>query len=194
MFPTTLWTAIRLAGDADSHALDAFASTYRPPMLSYIRSRGFSAGEAEDICQDAFVRILAGDVLAKADAARGRFRCLVLTVVVRTIQDRLRKRRKDEQSLGEHDPPDRDPDFDRQWVLHLSERALKRLRDQGSPYYEVLDKHLGGEPQDRKRLYNARKKLIALIRAEVAETCSSAQEFEAEVAYLSGFLRPSRNR
>jgi len=192
VFPTTLWTAIRLAGDADASALETFARSYRPPILSYVRSRGFSENEADDICQDAFVRILAGDVLAKASAARGRFRCLVLTVVVRTIQDRLR-RRKSEQSLGEHDPADRDPDFDRQWVLHLSERALKRLGDQGSPYYEVLRRHLEGEPQDRRRLHNARKKLIALIRAEVAETCSSQQEFAAEVAYLSEFLRPAKN-
>ena len=196
MFPTTLWTSIHKAGEADTQALDVFARDYRPPILAYIRARGVSPAEAEDVCQDAFVRILSGEVLGKADANRGRFRSLILTVVQRTIQDRWRReatrREKLEELPLEHDPADRDPDFDRRWILHLAERAMTRLAEQDSPYYPVLREHLAGRSQDRNRLWNARKKLIALIRAEISNTCSSHAEFETEVAYLSGFLRPGK--
>lgn len=190
MFPTTVWTDIARAGARDQDALDEFARRYRAPVLAFIRRRGLSEAEAEDACQDAFVRVLKGDVLARADAQRGRFRALLLTIVRRTLLDRARKEARQGELPLEHDPPsdDRDPDFDRAWVLHLAERAMERLREEGSGYHDVLRAHLAGEPQDRQKLWIARKKLIAKIRHEVAMTCDSHEEFEEEVAYLSQFL------
>jgi hypothetical protein len=79
-------------------------------------------------------------------------------------------------------------------VLHLARRALQRLRDEDSPYLEVLQVHLDGRSVDRKRLWHARRRLIAHIRHEEAMTCSSHDDFEEEVAYLSRFLRPSAPR
>jgi len=73
-------------------------------------------------------------------------------------------------------------------------RAIPKLAEQGSPYYPVLRDHLKGRPQDRNRLWNARRRLVGLIRAEVAETVDSPEELEAEVAYLPQFLRPAGNR
>ncbi len=119
MFPTTVWTVIQEAGDQDPQALESFASHYRTAVLNYIRGRGLEPGDAEDLCQDVFVRVFKGKVLAKADAAKGRFRGLLLTVVRRVIQDWLRRRRP-AVSLEEFDPADRDPDFDRVWVLHMT--------------------------------------------------------------------------
>lgn len=192
MFPSTRWTAIRDAGAEQPEALEAFAAEYREPVVRYVRARGFNAADADDLCQEAFLRLLRGKVLAKADAERGRFRSLLLTVVARTIVDRRRHAsRRPEERLGDREPVDRDPGFDREWILHLSERALARLREQGSPYHAVLRDHLSGEPQERRRLHLARKRLIALIRDEVAQTCACPHELESELAYLTGFLRPT---
>lgn len=188
MFPTTVWTVIRDAGGRDPAALERFAGDYRAPVLSYIRGRGLP--DAEDLCQDVFVRVFSGDVLAKADEARGRFRGLLLTVVRRVIQDSLRRRRPD-TPVENLEPAARDPDFDRAWVLHLTERALERLRERESPYYAVLKGHLAGEAQNRNKLWIARNKLAALIRHEIALTCRSHEEFEEEAAYLSTFLGKS---
>ena len=190
MFPTTVWTVIQEAGHQDPQALESFASHYRTPVLNYIRGRGLEPGDAEDLCQDVFVRVLKGKVLAKADAAKGRFRGLLLTVVRRVIQDSLRRRRP-AVSLDAFDPADRDPDFDREWLLHLTERALHRLHEQKSPYYAVLRGHLAGESQNRNKLWIARNKLIALIRHEIALTWRSPEELEEEAAYLSTFLGKS---
>ena len=46
--------------------------------------------------------------------------------------------------------------------------------------------------QDRNKLWIARKKLTALIRDEIAYTCQSTDQIEAELAYLSGYLDSRR--
>lgn len=189
MFPTTIWTNIARAGASDAEALERFAREYRNPVLSFARARGFRGADADDVCHDVFLRLLSGKVLARATAARGRFRNLLLSVAVHVIQDRLRRRR--ETPSDEIEIVEQDPDFDREWALELTSRALARLRAEGSPYYDVLDQHLAGVPQDRNKLWIARGKLIALIRHEVALTCTSHAELEQELAYLSPYLRPA---
>jgi RNA polymerase sigma-70 factor (ECF subfamily) len=166
VFPTTIWTTIREAGADDRQALETFADRYRGPVLEYIQRRGFRGADADDICQDVFVRVLKGGVLAKADRARGRFRSLLLAVTTRVIQDRLRKRRETPVETIEPEHVD-ETEFDRAWAWHLTARALERLREQGSPYYEVLEEHLAGRPQDRQRLWIARKKLAARLPLRV---------------------------
>lgn len=189
MFPTTIWTTIEKAGAADPAALEGFAREYRAPVLAAIQRRGFSDGDAEDLCQEVFLRLLSGDVLARADAAKGRFRSLVLAVTLHAVQHRLAKRT--EVVTDELEPVDRDPDFDRAWVLHLAERAMGRLRASSSPYFDVLQGHLAGVAQDRNKLWIARNKLQALVRDEVARTCSSPGEIEGELEYLRRYLRPN---
>jgi DNA-directed RNA polymerase specialized sigma24 family protein len=92
VFPTTIWTTISQAGAHDRAALEDFAQRYRAPILAYLRGRGFSGNDAEDLCQEVFVRVLQSGVLAKADRSRGRFRSLLLTVTTRVVQDRRRRR------------------------------------------------------------------------------------------------------
>jgi RNA polymerase sigma-70 factor (ECF subfamily) len=189
MFPTTIWTTIHQAGAQDSGALADVARRYRQPVLEFICRRGFQGADAEDLCHDVFLRVLKGGVLAKADRDRGRFRSLLLSVTVHVIQDRLRKRR--EVPVEDLEPPQRESEFDEGWALHLTERALQRLQEQGSPYYDVLEGHLSGRRQDRNKLWIARRKLAAQVRQEVACTCATRADYEGELAYLSKYLRPS---
>ena len=192
VFPTTIWTTIHRAGEQDGVALQHVAERYRGPVLEYIRRRGFQAGDAEDLCQDVFVRVLAGGVLAKADPERGRFRSLLLAVTTHVIFDRLRKRRDVPVQDIEPPQPDAPDDFDRSWALHVTERAIQRLRDQGSPYYDILEGHLTGQAQNRNKLWIARRKLAAEIRREVAFTCATREDFDREMALLAPYLRPRK--
>jgi RNA polymerase sigma factor (sigma-70 family) len=194
VFPTTIWTTIQRAADDDSDALDGFARRYRDPVLRYVRSRGLAGDDAEDLCQDVFVNVLRGGLLGKADRCRGRFRSLLLTVARNAVHDRFRKqgrtKEEDVEAVDELRVTPEDPAFDREWAWHLTERALERLRETGSPYYEVLRGQIDGETQDRQKLWIARKKLAQHLRREVAFTCATEEECEAELEYLSGFLRP----
>jgi RNA polymerase sigma factor (sigma-70 family) len=192
MFPTTVWTRIHEAGAHDDVAMEEFARRYRPAILEYIERRGFRQRGADDLCQEVFVRLLRGGVLAKADRGRGRFRGLLLAVTRHVIHDQLRKRR--DVPVEDLDQPDQDPDFDQGWAMHLTARAMDRMRDEGSPYYEVLVEHLAGQPQDRTRLWHARRRLVSRIRHEVALTCATPADFEEEIAYLSRFLRPGQQK
>ncbi len=195
MFPTTVWTTIHAAGDGRGDALERVATRYRPAVQAFLRGRGLPDAEADDVCQDVFVRVLSGGVLAKADPERGRFRSLLLSVTRHVMVDRLRKRRED--ALGEYDvaqADDRDDAFDREWVLHLSRVAMERMEEEESPFLDVLRKHLAGVAQDRRKLWQARRKLIAMIRREIAMTCATHQDFEDETAYLSRFLAPSEKK
>ncbi|MHC4134575.1 MAG: RNA polymerase sigma factor [Planctomycetota bacterium] len=189
MFPTTVWDLVHDAGARDPEALERFARDYRPPVLDYVRRR-VPAADGEDICQDVFVRLLAGGVLAKADAEKGSFRSLLRTITQRAVIDWHRRRRQAPQI--EIEPAAPEPDFDRAWALHLTERALERLKQQSEGYHGVLAGHLSGEKQDRSKLWIARRKLKGLIRHEIALTCRSTDEIEEEYALLAPYLRPAK--
>jgi hypothetical protein len=111
------------------------------------------------------------------------------------IQDRLRRRREPPSDGGElvaAAAAERDPEFARAWVLHLAERALASLRESAPRHYAVIEGHLSGKRQDRNKLWVARRRLVARIRDEIANTCSSHDAFETEVDYLAQYLRPAR--
>lgn len=191
MFPTTIWTEIRQAGSMDPAALDQFARQYRPAVLSYISRRGFQSNVAEDLCQEVFIRLLRNDLLSRADPNRGKFRTLMRTVAMRVATDYLRKKKEQPSDVLEQaGAPQHDDDalFDQQWALHLVERAMNRLREEKSPYFDVLAEHLSGQHPDRNRLWHARKRLAAYVRHEIAMTCASEEEFNEELRDLSPYL------
>jgi RNA polymerase sigma factor (sigma-70 family) len=190
VFQTTVWDVVRAAGAGDRAALDQIAEEYRTPILSFIRSRGLDAAQAEDLCHDVFLRVLTGGVLAKADPDRGRFRSLLCTVTIRVLQDWNRRHR--ELPVDDLDPVAPAPAFDRLWTLYLVERAFQRLQSSSPRSYDVLREHLNGQVPHRNKLWIARQKLSALIRQEIARTCRTPEELEAEVASLSPYLRPAK--
>jgi len=86
-FPSTHWTELaalaRALAAGDRQALGPLIQRYEGPLRAYLlRERGFDADRADDLLQDFFVaRFLTGDLLARADQHRGRFRTLVLAAL-----------------------------------------------------------------------------------------------------------------
>ena len=189
MCPTTIWDVVSAAGARDPDALDQIAREYRAPVLGFIRRRGISPDIAEDLCQDVFVRVLSGGVLTKATAERGTFRSLLCTVSVRVVQDW--RRRQKESPADDLEPTTSPPDFDREWTVYLTERALRGLKRDAPRSYAVIRDHLAGLKQDRNKLWIARRKLASLLRREIAVTCRSRDEIAREMAALAPYLRPS---
>jgi len=81
-FPTTSWTLVVAAGNPLHQdcrdALTRLCENYWYPVYAYVRRRGYPEGEAHDLTQDFFVRILEGRYLDRADRNRGRFRSFLL--------------------------------------------------------------------------------------------------------------------
>ena len=82
-FVTTRWSVILSAAHSSEeqkarNALAELCRIYWRPIFTFVRGRGYSTEDAQDLTQDFFVRILKDDWLQHADRNRGRFRSFVL--------------------------------------------------------------------------------------------------------------------
>ena len=169
-FPTTRWTLVVAAGDPHRKearsALVSLCENYWYPLYAYLRRRGYSADQAQDLTQEFFIRVLEGRYLDRADPEKGRFRSFLLTSLkffVADEEDRQRAHKRGggavlplEFSSGEEryqrEPAhDETPEriFERHWALSVLDRVVEKLRDefvrQGRPeHFERLKVFLLG--------------------------------------------------
>ena|GEM_PF-280521 len=143
-FDTTRWSLVLQAreGVPQSHAaLEALCRSYRPPVLAYVRSRGYAADVAEDLVQGFFEKFLDHSWHATAERERGRFRAYLLTMLKRYLSSSATEAHAqkrggdvhiesidDHESLGADETPERT--FERIWAITVLGRALNRLRSE----------------------------------------------------------------
>ncbi len=148
-FPTTRWTLVVAAGDSGREkarsALASLCENYWYPLYAYLRRRGYSSDEAQDLTQEFFVRVLEGRYLDRARPEKGRFRAFILTSLkffVADEEDRGRAHKRGggmvvplEFSSGEEryqrEPAhDETPEriFERRWALSVLDRVIEKLR------------------------------------------------------------------
>jgi RNA polymerase sigma factor (sigma-70 family) len=149
-FPTTRWTLVVAAGDPHRKeaqpALVSLCENYWYPLYAYLRRRGYSADEAQDLTQEFFMRLLEGRYLDRACPEKGRFRSFILTSLkyfVADEKDRQRALKRGggtvvslEFSSGEEwyqrEPAhDETPEriFERRWALAVLDRVMETLRN-----------------------------------------------------------------
>jgi RNA polymerase sigma factor (sigma-70 family) len=84
-FNTTNWSIVVKAGSYDSSearaALASLCESYWYPVYAFIRRRGHSPADAEDLTQGYFARFLEKGYARQVDPDRGRFRAFLLTSV-----------------------------------------------------------------------------------------------------------------
>jgi RNA polymerase sigma-70 factor (ECF subfamily) len=145
MFPTTDWgrlaEATRSGDSAGRDALAALCDDYRPPVVAYLRGRGWREPEAEDFAQEFFLRLVESRAWRRADRTRGRFRTFLLGVVTHVV---LHQRQQDGaakrgaallvslDAMGEDGfeppwPPGDAETFDREWAWRVVEQAVLTL-------------------------------------------------------------------
>lgn len=146
MFPTTRWSVF-VAGREDREgaraALEYLCAAYRRPVLAYIRRRGVSGAEAEDLTQSFFAALIERRIETRADPLRGRFRALLLTALKRYLANAEAARRAavrgggiSHATLEELAEPEaaggEEPEsvFLRHWAMALLQRALQTLREE----------------------------------------------------------------
>jgi RNA polymerase sigma-70 factor (ECF subfamily) len=149
-FAATHWSLVLRAGQSDTpRAQDALAKlcqTYWYPLYAYVRGRGQSREDAQDLTQEFFARLLEKKWIGDADRAKGRFRSFPLTAMNRFLADQWDKARAQKRGGGRpllalafdtaetrlsREPADEvtpEQSFERRWVMALLEEVLKRLR------------------------------------------------------------------
>jgi RNA polymerase sigma factor (sigma-70 family) len=149
-FATTHWSVVLAAGHESSpnagEALEQLCRTYWYPLYGYVRRRGYSPEDAQDLIQEFFARLLARDYLSRADPRKGRFRWFLLAGLKNLLCDERDKARRIKRGGGERvlsldyqsaeaqyqlEPVEvnsPDQEFERSWVRALLERASARLQ------------------------------------------------------------------
>lgn len=148
-FVTTHWTVVVAAGRSDTAqahaALEKLCQSYWFPLYAYVRRRGHSVEDAQDLTQEFFARVLEHQWLARADHAKGRFRTFLLTAMERFLANEWDKARRlkrgggracvslqldtAETRYGVEPTDDRTPEqaFEYRWALTLLEGVMERL-------------------------------------------------------------------
>jgi RNA polymerase sigma factor (sigma-70 family) len=199
-FPTTRWTLVIAAGDPHRKdarsALVSLCENYWYPLYAYLRRRGHSADQAQDLTQDFFMRVLEGRYLDRADPAKGRFRAFLLTSLkffVADEEDRQRARKRGggvvvpmEFSSGEEryqrEPAhDETPEriFERRWALAVLDRVVEKLR------YEFVQH---GRPEHFDRLK------VLLLGQSDAPYAALASEMQTSEGALKVAIHRLRKR
>lgn len=143
-FEATRWDIVRGAGsrsESGRAALESLCRAYRSPVLAYVRSRGYSGADAEDLTQAFFAHFLESGWYVGADPRHGRFRALLLTVLRRFLSDahsatqalkrgggcRIESTDFDTAAAGvDESTPERE--FERAWARMVLNTAFRRLR------------------------------------------------------------------
>jgi RNA polymerase sigma factor (sigma-70 family) len=149
-FTQTRWSKVMLAGQGDSdlarEALETLCARYWFPVYSFIRRRGLSPHDAEDLTQQFFVGLLEKNALANADRSKGRFRNFLIGALVHFLSNESRKQRTQKRGGGQspitidlstgeeryllEPDPNLTPEecYDRGWAATLLETAFQRLQ------------------------------------------------------------------
>jgi len=64
--------------ESAQQALSGFCEAYWPPLYSFLRHRGYSSADAQDLVQGFFAHLLEQNTLTHADQQRGRLRTFLL--------------------------------------------------------------------------------------------------------------------
>lgn len=148
-FPATRWSVIGQAqghGEAAARAMNELCALYWPPVYAFVRRKGKSPADAEDITQGFFAELLARGSLDSVAVEKGRLRTFLLKAVTRHMIHEHEKSSAakrgggvpllsldfDRAESGYIAEPGHavtpDLEFDRQWALQLLDRALAEVR------------------------------------------------------------------
>jgi len=160
------------AGHADSskraEALEKLCCVYWYPLYAFVRRRGRSPADAQDLTQEFFAQLLEKNWLADIEPAGGHFRSFLLTALNRFLANEydrnqaakrgggiqvisLDQEQAEERYLNEptvDETPERI--FERRWALAVLDQALTRLRTETretdkSRQFELLNPFLSRE-------------------------------------------------
>lgn len=186
-FSTTRWSIVLAAGGRPTarsrESLARLCEVYWQPVYAFVRRRGMSPEDAQDLTQQFFTTFIEKHYVQAADPARGRFRSFLLTSVQHFLSNEWDRQRAKKRGGGvpllplefetaegvlRREPSTRmtpEREFERGWAIELVHRVLDRLEQEQNgagkastfqtlrPY---LDADRAGEPYaDAAKALNA---------------------------------------
>jgi RNA polymerase sigma-70 factor (ECF subfamily) len=148
IFVTTHWSIVLSAKNRDSVesdvALESLCRAYWFPLYAFVRRRGYSPADAEDLTQAFFAWLLERDWLESADQNRGRFRSFLLTSIDNFLSNEWAKARAQKRGSGriislQFDDAENscapepavnftpEQSFEWRWALALLDQVMSRL-------------------------------------------------------------------
>lgn len=150
-FLTTHWSVVCAAGQSDStcarDALARLCQTYWYPLYAYVRHRGHSPADAQDLTQEFFAHLLSRKSLQEIKREGGKFRSFLLAAMNHFLVDDWRKARVEKRGGGKiisldgrdaetrfgREPVDKlTPErlFEQNWAITLLETVYARLESE----------------------------------------------------------------
>src|SRR5213595_610660 len=93
-FGTTHWSVVgacrddrEMATGASHAALTRLCRDYWPPLYSFVRRRGYSPADAQDLVQGFFAFLLESKAYAQTDRRKGKFRSFLLASLKHYLSD-----------------------------------------------------------------------------------------------------------
>ncbi len=152
------------------NALEQLCRAYWYPLYAFVRHRGYSSDDAQDLTQSFFARIIETGGFASADPGRGRFRSYLLGAMKHFLANEWHRARAQKRGggvtvieLDALEPEARfalepaqvdDPDagFDREWAQESTARAMRKLQTESQArgkdelFQALKDSLTGDEP------------------------------------------------
>ena len=152
-FPSTNWSVVLGAGrslaetDNAQAALEELCQIYWTPLYSFVRSRGYTVHDAQDLTQSFFAHLIEHKIYTRVDRQKGRFRWFLLASArnfLANASDRERTLKRgggqsflplDEQQIDDAESlfqthssvSTGDQIFDRSWAEALIAVGMERL-------------------------------------------------------------------
>src|SRR5260370_18156929 len=151
-FTTTHWSVVLMAGRGAAPgaeaAMERLCRTYWYPLYAYVRRRGYSAEDGQDLTQEFFARLLEKNHLGQVVPGKGKFRSFRVSALNPFLANEYGRARA--QKRGEGQAPvsldaaaaegmfalepvcDLTPEkvFEQRWAATLLEQAFARLREE----------------------------------------------------------------
>jgi RNA polymerase sigma factor (sigma-70 family) len=153
LFPSTHWSVVLAAGRSQAEpelartALAELCQAYWAPLYNFVRSRGYTVDDAQDLTQSFFAYLIERKIYARVDRQKGKFRSFLLASLKNFLADasdrqRTLKRGGRQDFLPLHEqqvenaesifqthsvPRSEDWLFDRSWAEALIATGLERL-------------------------------------------------------------------
>jgi RNA polymerase sigma-70 factor (ECF subfamily) len=152
IFATTHWTVVLAAGKRSTPqsaaALEQLCKTYWFPLYAYVRRRGHTKEDAEDLTQAFFARLLEKNFLEHVASEKGKFRAFLLAALKHFLVNEWDKSQTQKRGGGAvplsldwqtadtkfqvaaTNEPSPDKVFDREWAVTLLAKVIERLQNE----------------------------------------------------------------